>query len=145
MAEGVMARRRGYQELVVWQKAMDLVDRVYDATEEWPRHEQFDLISQTRRAVVSVPANIAEGQGRTGSREFLHHLSIAYGSLNEVETLLQVGQRRRYLSSTTLDSILNVCDDVGRLSLAMISKLQESAPQSGSSRRASPPQRRPND
>jgi four helix bundle protein len=137
-----MVRRRGYQDLVVWQKAMDLVDRVYDATETWPKHEQFGLVSQTRRAVVSVPANIAEGQGRTGSREFLHHLSIAYGSLNEVETLLQVGQRRRYLSPTALDTILLLCDDVGRLSLAMMSKLHESAPQSSNTRRTSPPQRR---
>jgi four helix bundle protein len=139
-----MARRRGFQDLVVWQKAMDLVDRVYDATESWPRHEQFDLISQTRRAVVSVPANIAEGQGRTGSREFLHHLSIAYGSLNEVETLLQVGQRRQYLSPTALDSILLLCDDVGRLALAMMTKLQETATQSPSLRRTPPPKQRTN-
>jgi four helix bundle protein len=134
-----MARRRGYQDLVVWQKAMNLVDRVYDATESWPRHEQFDLTSQTRRAVVSVPANIAEGQGRTGPREFLHHLSIAYGSLNEVETLLQVGQRRRYLSPTALDSILPLCDDVGRLTLALMTKLQESETLSRPPRRPAPP------
>jgi four helix bundle protein len=122
-----MARQRGYQELVVWQKAMDLVDRVYDATDAWPKYERFDLVSQARRAAVSIPANIAEGQGRTGPKEFLHHLSIAYGSLNEAETLWQVGRRRRYLSAESLEELLHLCDDVGRLSLAMMRRLQEVA------------------
>src|SRR5688572_19169176 len=71
---------QSFEELVVWQKAVDLVEHVYRNSRSWPRDEAFGLTSQVRRAAVSVPANIAEGQGRTGAREFLHHLSIAVGS-----------------------------------------------------------------
>ena len=84
---------------------MDFADIVYDATAHWPSHEQFAMTSQARRAAVSVPANIAEGQGRFGEREFLHHLSIAYGSLNETETLLQFARRRGYVDEAALDRL----------------------------------------
>ncbi|HEX5499444.1 MAG TPA: four helix bundle protein, partial [Thermomicrobiales bacterium] len=81
----------GYVNLLVWQRAMDLVDVVYDATATWPRDELFGLVSQARRAAVSVPSNIAEGRGRIGPAEYVHHLSIAHGSLCEIETLLRIG------------------------------------------------------
>ena len=67
------------RDLIVWQKAMDLRVAVYEATRSWPREEALGLTAQARRAAVSVPANIDEGHGRTGAREFLHHLSIAHG------------------------------------------------------------------
>jgi four helix bundle protein len=88
---------RGYRDLIAWQKAMALVKNVYEATRDWPSVEQFGLTSQVRRAVVSVPANIAEGQGRYGSRELLHHLSVAHGSLCEVETLMLIAVDLEYL------------------------------------------------
>jgi four helix bundle protein len=84
---------RPYEDLHVWQKAMDFADEVYDASEDWPPHELYGLRGQVRRAVVSVPANVAEGYGRLSDKEFLHHLSIAHASLMEAETHLQFGLR----------------------------------------------------
>lgn len=75
-----------YSELIVWQKAIELTQEVYTATRRFPKEEVYGLTSQLRRAAVSVPSNTAEGQGRKSTSEFLHHLSIAYGSLMEVET-----------------------------------------------------------
>jgi four helix bundle protein len=87
---------------------MDLVDQIYDLTMSWPGNEAFGLTSQIRRAAVSIPANIAEGQGRNGDREFVHHLGIAYGSLCEVETLISIARRRELVlveqEETTLQS-----------------------------------------
>src|SRR5437763_17094322 len=77
---------RSYRELEVWQKAMDLVVLCYQVAEKFPKGEMYGLLVQLQRAVVSVPANIAEGQGRNHTREFINHLSIAYGSPMEVET-----------------------------------------------------------
>ena len=119
-----MGRQESYEQLIVWQKAMDLVDGVYDATETWPKREIFGMTGQIRRAVVSVPSNIAEGQGRTGTREFLHHLSIASGSLCEVETLLKIGRRRRFLDEATAEPLLLLAADVKRLAAGLIRRLQ---------------------
>ena len=77
---------KGYQELVAWEQAMELATEVYQATRDWPREETYGLTHQVRRAVVSVPSNIAEGQGRNSPKEFLHHLGVAHGSLCEVQT-----------------------------------------------------------
>ena len=76
-----MARAVNYRDLRVWQRAMDLFDALYEVSETWPKRELFGMTDQLRRAALSVPANIAEGQGRRGPKEFLHHLSIAKGSL----------------------------------------------------------------
>lgn len=82
-----------YQQLIVWQKAMDLVEKVYEATKTFPREEVYGITNQLRRAAVSVPSNIAEGQGRRTTADFLRHLGIAYGSLLEVETQLLIAVR----------------------------------------------------
>lgn len=113
-----------YTRLIVWQRAMDLVDAVYDTTEHWPRKEEFGLTNQVRRAVVSVPANIAEGKGRTGAREYAHHLSIAHGSLWEVETFLRIAARRRFIEDLTLEHLLTRTSDVSHLLRALIKSLQ---------------------
>jgi four helix bundle protein len=81
---------QSYQDLTAWQKAMDLVEAVYRATQQWPRDELYGLTNQARRAAVSVPANIAEGKARFGPSEFFHRLSIALGSLHETETHLLI-------------------------------------------------------
>ena len=105
----------GYRDLVAWQKGMALVRGVYETTRTWPREELHGLTSQTRRAAVSIPANIAEGQGRTGTREFAHHLSIAKGSLHELETLLLIAHDLRYLDSEARDSLLAQAAETARL------------------------------
>ena len=97
---------KNYRDLVAWQVAIELTDRVYACTRTWPRDEAFGLTSQVRRAAVSVAANIAEGQGRNGDKEFINHLGIAHGSLCEVETLLVIARRQSYLSSADETSIL---------------------------------------
>ena len=106
---------KSYRDLIAWQKAMDLVEQVHRVTRNWPSDERYELTSQVRRAVVSVPANIAEGQGRSGSKELLHHLSIANGSLHEAETHLLIAKWLDYLDGQTCDDLLRQPAEVGRL------------------------------
>ena len=104
-----------YRDLVAWQKAMDLVVLVYDMTEHWPRKETYGLANQVQRAVTSIPSNIAEGQGRASTKEFLHHLSIARGSLLEVETQVLIAERLGYISQEQANQLLRNTTEVGRL------------------------------
>src|SRR2546430_10031541 len=106
---------RSYRELEVWQKAMDLVVLCYQVAAKFPKGEMYGLVVQLQRAAVSVPANIAEGQGRNHTREFINHLSIAYGSLMEVETHLQIASRLNYLDGSMLDALLSKSAEIGRM------------------------------
>ena len=106
---------RNYRDLLVWQKAMDLVQEIYKATKTFPQEELFCLTSQLRRAGISIPSNIAEGEGRKSKKEFLHHLSIAYGSLREVETQVLIAERLEYLAKDKLDRLMGMCAEVGLL------------------------------
>ena len=90
--------RRKHQDLMVWQQAMELVRLVYQITTSFPKHELFGLVGQMRRAAISVPANIAEGAGRTSKTEFLHFLSIARGSMNELDTYIILAKDLGYLN-----------------------------------------------
>jgi len=94
---------------------MDLVTAVYQATANFPKDELFGLTGQLRRAAVSVPSNIAEGQGRLHRKEFKHFLGTARGSLMEVETQLQIALNLRYLSNETCGELLHRCSEVGRI------------------------------
>jgi len=84
---------KSYKDLIVWQKAMDLVEMVYQVTRSFPKDELYGLTNQLRRAAVSVPSNIAEGQAHNSTAEFRNFLSIAHGSLAEVETQLLIAER----------------------------------------------------
>jgi four helix bundle protein len=106
---------KSYRDLVAWQKAMDTVELVYRASERFPKSEMYGLASQIRRAAVSIPSNIAEGQGRRGTKDFVKFLSIAYGSLLEVETQAQISERLGYLSHGDCDRLLDATAEVGRL------------------------------
>jgi four helix bundle protein len=106
---------KSYRDLIAWQKAMDLVQTVYESVRAFPKEEVYGLTSQLKRAVVSVPSNIAEGQGRKSTREFLHHLSIAYGSLMEVETQILIAARLGYLNPQEADLIAEQTAEVGRV------------------------------
>jgi len=106
---------RHYRDLQVWQLAMDLAEQCYLATKGFPMEERFGLTSQIRRAAASIPANIAEGQGRQHTREFLNYLSIARGSLMELETHLLLSPRVGLLVQTTLNPLLMMSDEIGRM------------------------------
>jgi len=106
---------KSYQDLVVWQKAMTLAEATYQSTRSFPREELYGLTSQMRRAAVSVPSNIAEGQGRNSTREFLHHLSIALGSLLELETQVLLAARLALLNPDASRELLQQTAEVGRL------------------------------
>ena len=105
----------GYRDLIVWQKAMDLVDEVYSLVKHLPREELYALSDQMRRAAVSIPSNIAEGHGRKARREFLQFLSIATGSVFELETQLSICVRQRYLTEEQVQKALALCEEVGRI------------------------------
>ncbi|MBI4519048.1 MAG: four helix bundle protein [Deltaproteobacteria bacterium] len=106
---------QNYRDLIGWQKAMDLVELVYQATRSFPKEEQFALTSQIRRAAVSIPSNIAEGQGRSSAKEFVNFLSIAHGSVREVETQAMIAQRLKYLTREQAETLLASAAEVGRL------------------------------
>lgn len=93
---------------------MDLVERVYRCTESFPKHELYRLTSQVRRAVVSIPSNIAEGHARKYTGAYVRHLSIAQGSLVEVETQLEIAVRLGYLESDQLKRTLDNTGSLGR-------------------------------
>ena len=105
----------GYRDLIVWQKSIQFVTEVYRSTESFPKAELFALTNQLRRAVVSVPSNISEGQGRNSPKEFAHHLSFAYGSLMEAETQLQIAANLGYIGQTEVDRLLDDAAEIGRM------------------------------
>ena len=106
---------KSYRDLVVWQKAMDLVTAVYRITSAFPREEIYGLTSQLRRAAVSVPSNIAEGQGRHGAAEFKHFLRQANGSLMELETQILIAERLEHLRSEEASAVLTRAAEVGKI------------------------------
>jgi four helix bundle protein len=106
---------RSYKDLVAWQKSMDLVTDTYRATAGFPKDELFGLTSQLRRAAVSIPSNIAEGQGRLSEKEFRYFLGQARGSLMEVETQMQIAENLGYLPKERTAALLHSCAEVGRI------------------------------
>src|SRR5438067_1213585 len=106
---------KSYKDLILWQKAMDLVTIVYRNTLAFPKDEVYGLRQQLRRAAVSIPSNIAEGQCRSTTKDFLNFLAIARGSLAEVETQVLIAQRLAYLSEAQVAELLNLIDEVGRI------------------------------
>ena len=130
MEEKVISR--SYRDLKVWQKAMDLVVVCYRVTENFPRTETYRLISQLQRASVSIPANIAEGQGRAYTKEFLQYLSVAYGSLMEVETHLQVAERLGYFDKASLQPLLENTGEIGRMLNGLVLSLKHKGTNSDS-------------
>jgi four helix bundle protein len=104
-----------YSELVVWQKAMDLVTAVYKITASFPSEERFGLTSQVSRAAVSIPSNIAEGHGRKSTGAYINHLSIAYGSLMELETQIQIALRLNFVVAEKTTTFLAQTNEIGKM------------------------------
>ena len=114
--------------LKVWQKSMDLVEEVYILSRKFPREELYGVTSQLRRAVVSIPANIAEGNGRSTRRDYAHFLKIAMGSAREVDTLLQVAVRIRIARSEEITQLRNRVDEICRMLHRLHCNLQPNVP-----------------
>ncbi len=120
-----MGETHNHRDLKVWQISVDLVETVYRLSRNWPNHELYGLVSQARRASVSVPANIAEGAGRKSTGEFIQFVGIARGSLAELETLLVVAGRLGYLESEPLEHLLTDIAEVGRMLSGLMQSLRD--------------------
>jgi four helix bundle protein len=114
-----------YRDLVAWQKAMDLAERIYRETADFPLEERYGLTAQMRRAATSIPSNIAEGQGRRSTdEEFARFLKIALGSLCELETQLELSLRLKRISAEQLSDVRPPAEEVGRLINGLIRSKQ---------------------
>ena len=116
-----------YRDLDVWQKAMELAVAAYRLTEPFPHHEQFGLRAQIHRSAVSIPSNVAEGHGRSITREYLHHLAIAHGSLMELETQVELARRLAFTKQEEAEAVLKRAGECGRLLHGLMRSLRELA------------------
>ena len=117
--------QNSYKDLIAWQRGMELVTMIYDATDGFPANEQYGLVSQLRRAAVSVPSNIAEGKAHYSNRDFVRFLRHARGSLAEIETQVLIAQQRKYLPDATMAQLTQKLDEVGRILSGLINSLNE--------------------
>jgi len=115
---------RGYRDLEVWQRSVELVIEIYRATERFPPREMYGLTAQARRAAVAVPSNVAEGHGREHLGDYLHHLSIANGSLMELETQVILATRLGHLSPELERQLLALSGETGRMLAGLIRSLK---------------------
>ena len=120
--------KRTYQELLVWQKAMDLTAVIYQLVKKLPKEELFALSDQMRRAVVSIPSNIAEGRDRNTNNEFIHFLTVSRGSKAELETQLLICVKVGYLTETDIDEAIIISTEVGKMLTSLINKLKSIKP-----------------
>ena len=104
-----------YRDLIAWQKAMDLVTRVYEVTEPFPQREMFGLTRQVRDAAISVPSNIAEGKGRQTKKDYVQFLYRARGSALEMQTQLEIARNLSFLPQPTFSGIIDDAYEVGRV------------------------------
>jgi four helix bundle protein len=122
--EARMSEVRSYRDLVVWQRAMDVAVATYALTRDFPREELFGLTSQSRRAAVSVAANIAEGYGRASKQSYLNFLRVARGSLKELETHLMLAERIGLAGSDVAGPLIEQSEEVGRMLHGLIDRVQ---------------------
>ena len=112
-----------YKDLLVWQKSMDLAVEVYNVIKSLPKEELFGLSDQMRRAVVSVPSNIAEGQQRSSTKDYIRFLHIAKGSLGELETQVMLCERLNYLEKEKINKLVDQCIEIQRMISGLINSL----------------------
>ena len=114
-----------YKELKVWQKSMDLAEKVYGLTSTFPMEEKYGLTSQIQRSATSIASNIAEGAGRNSNKEFRNFLGIANGSSNELNTQLLLAERVGYTCDADLEDILNLLNEVQKMNYTLINKFSQ--------------------
>ncbi|MBU1125991.1 MAG: four helix bundle protein [Patescibacteria group bacterium] len=112
-----------YRDLTVWQKSMNLVDHIYDATESFPQEEKFGLSSQMQRAAVAIPSNISEGHLRGTRKEYARFISIALASSGELDTQLEIARRRKYLLESNWEQLNHETDEVKKMLSSLYKKL----------------------
>lgn len=112
-----------YNNLQIWQLAMDLVEEIYKLTASFPIEEKFGMVSQMTRAAVSIPSNIAEGAGRNSDKDFAHFISIAIGSLYELNTQIVLSERLGYINQSQSQELQKKLDNLQRKSVSFKSKL----------------------
>ena len=120
-----MAEINNYRELVVWKRSMELVVEAYKLTKYLPKEETYALSDQIRRAAVSVPSNIAEGNGRASTKDYARFLSMARGSKYELETQLLICVKLSYLTEEQISKAMSLSEEIGRMLNALIAKLGE--------------------
>jgi four helix bundle protein len=121
-----------YRDLRVWQHSMKLALNVYAATQSFPRQELYGLVSQMRRAAVSIPSNIAEGKGRLTDRDRAHFFSQARGSLLELETQILIAAKLSYMTAATAGSLVDLSKDVGRMLNSLVESIRPRSERSAS-------------
>jgi len=107
---------RKLEDIKIWHKSMELAVTIYEHTSAFPSSEKFNLISQMQRAAISIPSNIAEGAGRNSEKEFVHFLSIAHGSLYELETQIRIAEKLKYLSETLTAQLIEIIHELQKMS-----------------------------
>jgi four helix bundle protein len=125
--EPVKSAISSYRELHVWQQAMDLAELCYRSTRSFPKEELYGAVMQIRRAAASIPANIAEGNGRENRGEYIQYLRIAQGSLKELETHILLSRRVELIARESAEHILDRCEVVGKMLRVLIRSLQSKA------------------
>ena len=113
-----------FRELIVWQKSMDFVTKIYKQTYTWPKEEVYGLTSQVRRSAVSIPSNIAEGYGRESLKEFPRFLNIAISSLFELQTQIEISKNLRYLGEKKYDILYESSREIERMLSSLIRSLK---------------------
>ncbi len=115
---------KSYQDLTVWQKSMELTVQVYQITKKLPKEEMYSLTNQMRRASVSIPSNIAEGQARHSKKEFIQFLRIAQGSKAELETQFLLCLKIGYFIDSEIKGIMNLLQEIGKMLTTLIARLR---------------------
>jgi four helix bundle protein len=115
---------KSYRDLIVWQKAIDLVCVIYKLSSSFPKEEIFALTSQLKRAAISVPSNIAEGYGRNSKNDYIRFLQIASGYLYEFQTQIEIANRLNFLSGDSFNEAKNLSNEIEKMLASLISKLR---------------------
>jgi four helix bundle protein len=124
MDEARMEIVRSYRDLIAWKKAMDLVTEIYRLSQGFPKEELFGLTSQIRRAAVSIPSNIAEGQGKLSRKEFRYFLGSARGSLSELETQIMIARNLEFIGEMEIKNILEQSGELGKIINGLLTSLK---------------------
>jgi four helix bundle protein len=122
---GDVVASQNFRELRVWQLGMQLAEEVYRLSQQFPKHETYGLSSQIQRAVVSIPANIAEGHAMGSTRDFLRYLAIAQGSLAELETHLMLAERLKYITCAQISPVMEKCSEGARMLRSLRTSLRQ--------------------